>query len=231
MAAPVISLAVSTPDLTANTFTVTDNSTYVTPARSGYGVFTKTYKVNYDGTRNTLTNTSNNSNPVTDSIWTVSFTTDGWYQTFYVAPLNYSGATTYAKYDAVFDPTGKLVYISQQAANTGNALTNTAFWQPVADPTQLALNVGATNQSNNLASSLSSVILYPLTSVNFGTQTGIAFLEPTTTAKRSADVRLYELLGLAVDSMFRANATAQWTAGEIFARKATSINVNSSSLV
>ena len=42
--------------------------------------------------------------------------------------IPYAGATTYAKDAVVFDPASGNCYVSLQAANTGNALTNAAFW-------------------------------------------------------------------------------------------------------
>lgn len=46
----------------------------------------------------------------------------------------YAGGTTYALGDLAYDATTGLVYESLQAANTGNAVTDTDYWQPQEIP-------------------------------------------------------------------------------------------------
>jgi len=207
--------------------TITDSSTYTSPTRATCGVYVKVYKVDYSGGRTYLTTTPNNSDANTDSSWNYVFTTDGWAQVFYVAVPDYAGGTTYAQYDAVFDPTNKLVYRSKSAGNIGNALNNTTFWELISDPTSLCLNVGTATASPNLNTNTSIAILnvlpFPITKTNFGTKTGDAFLEASSDYKRSQNVRLYELLGLAIDGMTIAINRQEFSKGELYARRARSL--------
>jgi len=209
--------------------TVTDASVYTSPTRAVTGVFLKVYKSDYKGSLNTQTTTGNTVNPDTDVSWVFPFDKDGWYQLFYVAVPDWAVAT-YAKYDVVFNPVAGIVYRSKIVSNSvtvvGDLLV-TANWEVISDPTQLCFNIGTTTASVNLNTntsiSIENVILYPNTKVNFGNQTAIAFLEATSNYKRAEDVRLYELLGLAVDGMFIANERQQYALGELFARRAASL--------
>lgn len=224
-----ISLVDPVIDLTANTGVIVDASTYTSPSRATCGVYVKVYKTDYTGAREYLTTTSNNGDANTDSQWTYTFTTDGWCQVAYVAVPDWA-VTTYAKYDAVFDFTNKIVYRSKIAANVvANlaSLSNTTNWEVISDPTSLVFNIGTAIQSVNLNTNTSVVLLnvlpYPITKVNFGTVTGNAFLEASSDYKRSQNVRLYELLGLAVDGMKVAIDRQEFSKGELYARRAISL--------
>lgn len=218
-----------TVDTTAGSGLVVDNTIYTSPVRANFGVFLKVYKVDYTGSRDYMTTTSNDSDPNTDSEWLFRFDSDGWHQLFYVAVPDWA-VTSYAKYDAVFNPLTNIVYRSKVNANsvaTAADLLVTANWEVISDPTQLCLNIDTASESENL-STLSSigiinVILYPKLKEKFGQQTANAFLEQTSSYKRPQDVRLYELLGVAVDGMFIANERQEYILGELIARRATAI--------
>lgn len=219
-------------DLTTNLITIVDGTTYTSPVRTAQGVFVSVYKTDFDGSRTPLATTANNADPASASTntWTCPFTKDGWHQIFYVAAPTYSGGTTYAQYDAVYDPSTKKIYRSKSAGNLGNAISNTTFWELIPDATSLSLNVGTSIASPNLNTNTSVAIVNfgvnPVTRVAFGDQTAKAFLEVSSNYKRSQDVRNYELLGLAVDSMKIADARQNYTFYEIAARKASSIITN-----
>lgn len=218
-----------TTDLSTNKVTFIDGTTYTSPVRTSQGVFFKVAKVDVDGTRTILTTTPNNSDPASASTntWVCNFIKDGWYQGLFVAAPTYSAGVTYAIYDAVYDPGTKLVYRSKVNSNLGNAVANTTFWELIPDATTLALNIGTSIQSNNLNTNTSATIvnfgLYPKTKVAFGESTGNAFLEATSTYKRSEDVREYELLGLAVAAMQIADSRQEYSSLELYARRAASI--------
>jgi len=226
------SLTPITVDLEASTITITDASTYTSPSRATCGVYIKVFKVDYAGSRTEQVTTGNNGDANTDTIWTATFPTDGRFQYFYVAVPDWA-ATTYAKYDAVFEPITKIVYRSKLNSNvvsTAADLLVTANWEVITDPTTLCLYVGTSTQSVNL-NTLTSIgifndILYPITKKNFGEQTGIAFLEQPSTYKRPQDVRLYNLLGIAVDGMQIANNRQEYALGELIARRAISLCTN-----
>lgn len=220
-----VNLTNITVDLTTGIGTVVDGSTYTSPTRATAGVYLKVYKTDYAGSRSYLTTTSDLSDPNVDSQWAFPFSGgDGWHQLAYVAVPDYSGATNYAKYDAVFDPTNKIVYRSKSAGNIGNALANTTFWEVIADPAALAFNVGTSTQSVNLNTITSvvtyNIILSPTTKQAAGTQAGQAFLEASSDYRRSQDVRLWELLDLAVVDMDVCNSRQEYSLGELAARRA-----------
>lgn len=216
-------------DLTAVTITATDASTYTSPTRTGVGVFVKLYKMDYTGNRTALTTTPNNSDPASASTtsWSALYTADGWHQLVYVAAPAYSAGTTYAQYDVVYDSSTKGLYQSQQAGNIGNLLTNATYWTAVPDPLTVALAIGTSQQAANLVALTSTAILNfgvkAALAVAFGDQTGNAFLEMTSDYKRSQDVRVYELLGLALDAIKVADSRQNYSALEIYARRAASI--------
>lgn len=207
----------------SSTFTLTDNSTYTSPARNAVGVFLTVFKTDYSGLMSPLTATANDGDPATDSVWTVVFTSDGWHQGLYVAVPNYSGGTTYAKYDAAYDPTSHNVYVSAVAGNVGHALSNTTYWNVVSDPTTLAQNVGLSNESANITAATLNFVEYPYLKQGFGYQTGIAFLEESTDAKRTKDVRKYHLLELAVNCINESDIAGDYQTAEIVARRASEL--------
>ena len=217
-----------TVDTTENTVTVTDNSTYTSPSRATCGVFLKLFKVDYAGNRSALETTGDGSGGNDDAEWVADYASDGWYQLAYVAIPDWA-VTSYAIYDAVFRPSSGAVYRAKGAVSISVEadLDDTAEWEVITDPTSLCFNIGESNQSVNLNTITSIVVenavLNALTLVAFGTQTGEAFLEASSNYKRSEDVRLYELLGLAVDGMTIANNRAEYSLGEIFARRAISL--------
>lgn len=226
------SLTPITVDLEASTITITDASTYTSPSRATCGVYLKVFKVDYAGSRTEQTTTGDTGDANTDSVWTATFPTDGRFQYFYVAVPDWAVAS-YAKYDAVFDYTNQIVYRSKVNSNSVTVLadlSNTTNWEVISDPTTLCLYVGTATQSVNL-NTITSIgifndILYPITKKNFGEQTGIAFLEQPSTYRRPQDVRLYNLLGIAVDGMEVANNREEYALGELIARRAISICTN-----
>jgi hypothetical protein len=206
-----------------STFTQTDASTYGSPLRNAVGVYVSVFKVDYQGNRSPLTTTSDASSPTTDSVWTTIFTADGWHQSLYAAIPNYS-AGTYNLYDCAYVPSNKTSWISSIASNN-NALTGSGGtgWVQLSDPSQIALNAGAINESLNCTTAILNFVLYPLVKQQFGIQTGVAFLEQSTDSKRTKDVLKYHLYALAVDGIRQANSALNYALAEIFARRASLI--------
>ncbi len=202
-----------------STFTLTDNSTYSSPSRASVGVYLSTYKTDYAGNNLIATSVSNNLNPATDSIWTVNYGSDGWYQSYYVAIPNYT-AGTYNLYDCAYIAANKTTWQSTIAANS-NALTGTGGtgWIQLSDPTQLVKNIGLTNQSNNITSGIVNFIQYPTTEQQAGLQVSTAFLEESTTAFRNKDVRSYNMVTLALNGMKYAANAGNYGQAEIYARR------------
>lgn len=80
-------------------------------------------------------------NEFTASTWSVTVTEDGWYEIYFFGCLAWSGATTYAQYEIVYDATTDAFYKSAQAANTNHAVTDTAWWTATTDVEDFATAV------------------------------------------------------------------------------------------
>lgn len=135
--------------------TLTDTTTYGAPnvTRAGCGVFVSAAKVDYGNAETDLTVTTDDTDPETDSTFTFSYTNgDGYYKMRYVAIPDYNSGTTYAQYDAVFDPATNIVYRSKSAGNVGNAVSNTTYWEVITDEAGLADNKEEANESANIDS-------------------------------------------------------------------------------
>lgn len=216
-------------DLDNDVATIVDGSTYSSPARSAVGVFVKVYKVDVDGARTELETTGNDSDPNTDDEWEIAWSTDGWHQIFYVAVPDWAVAS-YSRYDAVYDYTNNIVYRSKVNSNSVTVigdLANTTNWEVISEPTSLCLNVGAANESANITAitgiDVFNTVFYAEIREAFEEHVGSAFVEATSDYKRSQDVRLYELLGLAIDGIKVAINRLEYSLGEIIARRAISI--------
>ncbi len=223
-----ISLSIDSITSDRTTATLLDNTVYGTsgnPARNTLGVFVDVQKMKYDSTVDqTLVVTPNQSDPATVDSWTFPIPRDGWFRVLFVAPPDYAGGTTYALYDAVYNPSGTNVYRSLQSSNTGNSLSNTAFWELITDPPQLALNSGEANESLNLASQVYQFILSPNAQLAFSSQIAVTSLEQGD-AEREQNVTLYELLGVLSDGLFVRDDRAEYSQGELLARRIQSISV------
>ena len=135
-------------DSDRETLTYVDAVTYVDPVRADGAVHFSVAKVAYDGTEEDLTVTSDDSDPATDSEWSIDYSNgDGYYKARYAFIPTYDAGTTYAQYDCV-DDAGS-VYRSKSAGNVGNAVANTTFWEPISDGASIADNKDEDNESSN----------------------------------------------------------------------------------
>lgn len=156
-----LALAISSDRTTA---TITDNTVYGTggnPARSAVGVFLTAYKVDVDGNETALTVSSDDSDPETDSVWTVTLDEDGYYKFPFVIISDFDDTDTLALYDAVFNPSDNKVYRSKTASNTEDTLTNTTYYEEITDPSDLANNKDTATESANITSQLYVRVLSP----------------------------------------------------------------------
>ena len=211
---------IATDHLTA---TVTDSTTYASPLRTGVGVYLNVYKVDFQGGETLLTTTLDNSDPDTTATWTFDLDYDGHYRYKYVAPPDYAGGTTYAIYDAVFDPTNDLVYRSKSNGNIGNALLNTTYWEPILDPPTLADNDGETNESLNTDTSIVNRVIGTLTKDKRDSHAVDASLECCLDCERNKDVDLFTLLDLFVEALVEADTSSEFNKGERIARRADAL--------
>ncbi len=205
------------------TGTLVDDTTFSSPARNTLDVFVSGSKMKADASIDSaLTVTSNTGDPGTAASWTFNVPKDGWFRFLYVALAAYAGGTTYAHYDAVYDSSTDIVYRSLQSSNTGNALSNTSFWEVISNPADLALNEGESNESANIASTIYQLIVTANSEFAFASQIAIAGTEAGD-AQRERNVQNYELIGVFVDSAYIHDDRAEYPQGEIICRRLQTI--------
>lgn len=154
------------------TWTLTDDSTFTSPARSGVGVFVQAYKVDGSNNSTALSTTGNDEDPETDSSWEIEYTIDGHYKVHYVSIPDFNSSSTYARYDAVFQPSDNKVYRSKQNSNTTDTLTDTDWWEEITGTgiAGLAANKDTATESANIDSLVYERVLRANSSYEFANQ-------------------------------------------------------------
>ncbi len=69
----------------------------------------------------------------TASTWTVTLSQDGWYEIYAFSCPLYDAGTTYETDYITYDLSSDAYYISLQDSNTGNAVSDTDWWEVVTD--------------------------------------------------------------------------------------------------
>lgn len=222
-----VSLTPFTVNLTTSVATVVDATTgYGT--RSNYGVFTKAYKLDYLGALSSFSTTGSVADPAVDLSWTFSYTTDGWWQIWYIAAPLYAGGTSYAQYDAVYSTSDKSVYTSLSAGNLGHTpASSPTFWVKQSDPTSLINLVGTAqapaNVVTNTGYAVVNTILYALTTYNYGNLAASASLEPCSDCKRTWDVTQLQIMRTYLDGLQIASQRQDYSNGEKICRRAITL--------
>jgi len=140
---------------------------------------------------------------------------------FVIIP-DYAGGTTYALYDAVRNSSTNVVYRSKQAGNVGHALTDTAWWEVIADPSSLASNEGEPNESANIASDVYEIVPTPSGELAFASAIAIASTEGGD-ADREQSVQLYELLAVLIDGAYIRSDRSSFSQAERICRRIETI--------
>lgn len=169
MLVPLLSIESITSD--RQTATLLDSTVYGVggnPARAAVGCYVIIQFMNVDTTvANTITATGDNGSPQSDTSWEFPLTDgDGWYRILFIAPEDYNAGTTYDQYDVAQDPATSIVYRSKVGSNTGQSLSDSAYWE--VSSALVALNAGTATESANLASTVYSVILTPNSEYAYG---------------------------------------------------------------
>lgn len=110
--------------------TVSDSTTYTSPARNELAVFIEVWKMDEDGDETALS--VSNSAPLTVTSWTFDSSIDGWYKARLYITVLYDSGTSYSEGDVVYYPSTQALYISLVDNNLGNAVTNGSFWSTVS---------------------------------------------------------------------------------------------------
>lgn len=222
-----VSLTPFAVNLITNIGTVTD-ATLGYGTRGNYGVFVKAYKLDYLGSTSGFVMTGSNADPAIDTSWTWGFTTDGWYQFWYIAAPLYAGGTTYAQYDAVYSTSDKSVYTSLSAGNLGHTpASSPTFWVKQSDPTALNSLVGTAQAPANIVTNTGygkiNTILYPVTTYNYGNLAANSALEPCSDCKRTWDVTQLQVLRGMLDGLIIASQRQDYSNGEKICRRAITL--------
>lgn len=129
-------------DIDQQKVTITDTTSYSSPARNELALYFKAYKMDKDGNDTELAVTGN-STP--DLITSFSFpvTIDGWYKVLAISITVFNIVDSYVTNDIVFN-SGNL-YIALQAS-TGNLPTNPTYFSPVSIDAALVSGGNVTEQ-------------------------------------------------------------------------------------
>jgi hypothetical protein len=216
-------MALPTPDLSASiatsrdTFVVSDDSVYSSPARSTLRIFLSAYKVDVDNNATALTVTSDTGDPQTSSSYTCQYTVDGFYRVYFVViQAAYSAGTSYAQYDAVYDGSNN-VYRSKSAGNIGNALNNTTYWELISDPSSLAANKDTATESLNISSDQYLRVFSADGQYAFANQ--LSDQCGCSDCEDIAALQNYMLFAMLLDSMSVADSRSEVIDGEAIARR------------
>lgn len=200
---------------------LTDETVYGTggnPARAAGAVYLTGQKIKSDNTEDYAL-TIDSYDPELATTFTFEISKDGYNRFNFVFIPDYSGATAYVQYDAVYNDSDNIVYRAL-GATTGNAPPNATYWEVISTPTDLIENVGTASASANIAYQVYERIIYPFSKQGFGTLCSNAALDCCSDCERGEDVLAYEQLGVYVDGMNIADQRGQYLQGEKIARDA-----------
>lgn len=209
------------------TLQINDQTVYggANPVRSDLRVWLGIEKLNVDSERTPYSVTKNTGDSATATAWTATYTgaSDGWTQMLYVATEEYNAGTTYDIYDAVHGANG-IVYRSKASGNSGNSLGDTTWWEGIAYPEGLALNVGEPNESLNITSLIWN------RNFSWNAQTKYADLIASNCSCTDCDdakiIQPYNEFGFLLNGLILSDQRTASIEGETIARKLQSINVS-----
>lgn len=204
---------------TRTSWVLSDLTTYGTggnPARAAVGVFVQSFKMSYENEETELTVEGNNDDPETDSSWTITYDTDGWYKTDFVIIPDYA-AGTYAIYAAVFDPATNNVYRSKTNGNTESDLTNTTFWELITEPALLAENKDTATESLNITSVVYQRVFSATSQYTFANLLSEQCM--CTDCDEDESLRNYNIFAQWLDAVAIADSRSEVLDGELICRR------------
>lgn len=205
---------------TNDTATITDGTVFTSPTRSSVGVFLTVFKVSALSVQTSITATSNNSDPETDTTWTFPINNDGWYQAYYAAIADYGIGTNYNQYQASFDPATNNVYRSKVDSNVGQSLSNTDYWELISNPSSLAANKDTSTESTNIDSLVfNDIILNKVT--NFRGDKAIDAAQEGASAvdEPIESTWFFSIADFNMEAALTAEIRQQFAAGERYTRR------------
>lgn len=204
---------------TRTSWVLSDLTTYGTggnPARAAVGVFVQSFKMSYENEETELTVEGNNDDPETDSSWTIEYTIDGSYKTYFAIIPDYA-AGTYAVYAAVFDPATNNVYRSKTNGNTESDLTNTTFWELITEPALLSANKDTATESLNITSTVYLRVFSATGQYTFGNVLSEQCM--CTDCDEDEALRNYNIFAQWLDAVAIADSRSEVLDGELICRR------------
>lgn len=201
----------------------TDATTYGTggnPARADGALYLTGEKINYDSSVYATISIAS-YNPESVTAFTATVTRDGWHKFKMIFVPNYSGATTYSLYDAVYY--NSVVYRAIQNSFSGQLPTNTSYWEVISTPTSLVDNDGLANESANAAVLLYQIIIYPFAKTLFGDLAEDYAIKCCGTFKDVEEFTAYKEMGAITTALQASNTRSRYASGEKISRYADSL--------
>jgi len=168
---PLLALTAVSEDGT--TSTLTDGTVYGAPGnpfqeRVDEAVYLTAYKVAEDLVETTIPITT--FDPETASSFTITNDVDGWYKFYFVIINRWLVGTTYNRYDLTWSESeqGFYQYINV-TPSSGNAVTDLAYFNPVADPTSTLQDIGEASEPTNITYQIYEYIIDYQTAKCYGT--------------------------------------------------------------
>lgn len=131
--------------------TWTDETVYggANPDRNEVALYLTAYKVDEDLVETALEVETFDPETVTEFVTTNG--EDGYHKYYFIIVDNWLIGTTYNKYDLVWSTAQNLFYqYINDSPTAGNAVTNTNYFSPVADPTSLLQDIGTSEEPQNI---------------------------------------------------------------------------------
>jgi len=196
--------------------TITDSTTYTSPARLAGAFYITGSKILTDGTVEEALVFDAYDEEV-DTEYTFTIPKDGWHQFIGVFIPDYDNGANYNQHEAVYS--GGITYKSISVAQiTAIAPPNVSNWVAVSDPTTLAENDGTSTESPNLSFQVYERIIYPNAKTFSGSSAASAASGGCSDCERSEDVLTYEQANLNVDALNNYDYRGQYAQGEVLAR-------------
>lgn len=212
-----LSLAIAS---TRTTATITDATVYgedSNPARSAVACYLTAYKVDKDNNETALTVSSDDSDPQTDSVWTITLGVDGHHKFPFIIVPDYDAGETYEQYDAVYDSGTDAVYRSLVGSNTGQSVSDTAYWEEISDPSSLANNKDTDEESGNVTSLVYLRVPSPNSQYEFANR--LSSQSPHQEGEDESHLRDYLIFSKMLDEVAVADSRSEVLDGEIICRR------------
>lgn len=202
---------------------LTDQTVYggVNPDRNEGGVYLSGSKIKSDGLEEYPVEIAS-YDPVTAEEFEFPILKDGWYQFKYLFVPNYDGSTQYFQYNAVYYSGS--VYRAILNNFTGFDPTNPSYWEVIPVPSVLVDSVGTVTESDNIATQVYSIIIYPFAKKLYGDKAEDFALKCCGTFKDLEEFTEYKVIGGIVAALKACNTRQRYASGEKISQYAAQLS-------